>query len=240
MRIRSLITVFVLLLIALPLFSQIYYYRDRSGKLVFTNIPHPKAKRYFSYRYFSGFDLSTSARKRAFLREYGGFIEQISRKYGVDSKLIYSIIEVESDYHPYAVSRKGAKGLMQLLPETARRHGASDVFNPYENIEAGVKHLRYLLDYYHGNLTLALAAYNAGVNAVNRYKGIPPYRETRRYVRKVYSRYLGTSSIPEVDLGRKGRRVSSSRSKGRVYRYLDDKGRICFTNLKPVGRRAKR
>lgn len=238
---KKIFLVFLILLTALSASAQVYYYRERSGRIVFTNLPNSRAKLFpSSYRsYFSSFDLSTSSRKAAFFREYGGFINQVSLQYGIDSKLIYSVIEVESNYRPYAVSRKGAKGLMQLLPETARSHGASDIFDPYTNIEAGVKHLRHLLDYYKGDLTLALAAYNAGVKAVDRSKGLPPYRETRDYVSKVYSRYLGSSSIPEVDLAGRGKGVTSSASGSNktIYRYLDENGRVCFTNIKQAVRK---
>ena len=88
-----------------------------------------------------------------------------------------AVIQVESNYNPKAVSRKGALGLMQLIPSTARRYGVSDPFDPQQNIEGGVRHLRDLLDIFEGDLNLALAGYNAGVNAVSRYGGIPPYRE---------------------------------------------------------------
>jgi hypothetical protein len=237
---KKIFLVFLIFLTTLYASAQVYYYRERSGKIVFTNLPDSRTRLFpSSYRSYFSFDLSSSSRKAAFFREYGGFIDQVSLKYGIDSKLIYSVIEVESNYRPYAVSRKGAKGLMQLLPETARSHGASDIFDPYANIEAGVKHLRHLLDYYKGDLTLALAAYNAGVKAVDRSEGLPPYRETRDYVSKVYSRYLGSSSIPGVDLAGRVKRVASSASGSNktIYRYLDENGRVCFTNIEQAVRK---
>jgi soluble lytic murein transglycosylase-like protein len=96
--------------------------------------------------------------------------------------LIHSVIKVESNYNPFAVSPKGAQGLMQLIPSTARRFGVNDVFNPIQNIEGGAKYLRYLLDLYHENIPLALAAYNAGEGAVAKYGTVPPFSETQNYL----------------------------------------------------------
>ena len=109
----------------------------------------------------------------------GEHIREIAPRYGVSEVLVASIIAVESEYNPRAVSRKGARGLMQLMPETASSLRVDDPFDPRENIEAGVRHLRRLMDLFDNNLPLVIAAYNAGENAVRRYRGIPPYRETR-------------------------------------------------------------
>ncbi|HEY1336648.1 MAG TPA: lytic transglycosylase domain-containing protein [Bryobacteraceae bacterium] len=112
-------------------------------------------------------------------------VEQIAAQHDLPPQLIHSVIKVESNYNPYAVSRKGAFGLMQLIPETARRFGVANVFNPIDNIQGGAKYLKYLLDLYKGNYPLALAAYNAGEAAVARYRGVPPYAETRNYLVQV-------------------------------------------------------
>jgi soluble lytic murein transglycosylase-like protein len=112
-------------------------------------------------------------------------VERIAAQHDLSPQLLHSVIKVESNYNPFAVSSKGALGLMQLVPSTASRFGVADVFNPVENIQGGARYLRYLLDLYHGNYPLALAAYNAGEAAVARYGGVPPYRETQNYVVQV-------------------------------------------------------
>lgn len=120
---------------------------------------------------------------------YAEFISSAAQHHGVDADLIISVITAESKFNPKAVSRKNARGLMQLLPETAFRLGVKNVFDPQENIEAGTKYLRELLDRYNNDLTLALAAYNAGPQRVELYKSVPPYRETISYVRRVQKTY---------------------------------------------------
>ena len=116
---------------------------------------------------------------------------RISHELGMESRLIDALVQVESGYNPRAVSRKGAQGLMQLMPATARRLHVTDPFDPEQNIRAGVRELARLLDYYAGDLTLALAAYNAGQGAVARYQGVPPYRETQNYIVRILSLYTG-------------------------------------------------
>jgi hypothetical protein len=116
-------------------------------------------------------------------------IAAAARGEGVDPALVEAIVAVESEFRSLAVSRKGAMGLMQLMPHTARRYGVSNAFDPRENLTGGIRHLRDLLLLFGGDLPRTLAAYNAGVNAVLMHRGIPPYRETRKYVRQVLARY---------------------------------------------------
>jgi hypothetical protein len=120
-----------------------------------------------------------------------GLVTEIAWEHGLDPRLVHALIEVESGWNPLAVSRRGAMGLMQLMPPTARRLGVTDPFDPEQNLRAGVNELRRLVDRYSGDLPLALAAYNAGEGAIARYGGVPPYRETRGYVRRIMSLYLG-------------------------------------------------
>ncbi len=116
-------------------------------------------------------------------------IDEASQQYGIDPILIQAVIHVESNFDPQALSPKGAQGLMQLMPQTARDLQVSDAFSPKENIVGGTRYLRYLLDMYNQDMSLALAAYNAGPEKVNLYRGIPPYQETRTYVQKVTQIY---------------------------------------------------
>ncbi len=121
-------------------------------------------------------------------------VERIAAQEALPPELIHSVIKVESNYNPFAISRKGALGLMQLVPATARRFGVSDVFDPVENIQGGARYLRYLLDLYDGNYTLALAAYNAGEGAVAKYGDVPPFSETRAYVSLVGKQMSGEAA----------------------------------------------
>jgi soluble lytic murein transglycosylase-like protein len=112
-------------------------------------------------------------------------IDRIAAEQGVEDSLVHSVIRAESNYNPRAVSSKGAQGIMQLIPATAKRFGVDNTFSPQQNVLGGVKYLKFLLDYYHDDYVRAIAAYNAGEAAVDRYNGIPPYAETRNYVYSV-------------------------------------------------------
>ncbi|MFC2158183.1 lytic transglycosylase domain-containing protein [Acidobacteriota bacterium] len=147
--------------------------------------------------------------------KYDSLVRSLSDKHGVSSQLVHSIIKAESNYNPFAVSSKGAKGLMQLMPGTAKDYGVSDVYDPEENIEAGIKHIKFLLTKYSRNLNMALAAYNAGPEAVEKYNGIPPYPETQKYIAKI------NASMNAVLV----------RTNKQIYSYYNESGRLVLTNI---------
>lgn len=147
-------------------------------------------------------------------------IDAAATRHGVDPNLVRAVVKVESNFNPAAVSRKGAIGLMQLMPDTARQLGVANAFDPQQNVDAGVRHLRNLLNNYGGDVRLTLAAYNAGAGAVDRNRGVPPYSETRAYVNKITSLYAGANSGVRV--------LASPKAPIRVFRGAD--GVLTITN----------
>ena len=145
-------------------------------------------------------------------------IEQAASRHQIDPDLVRAIIRVESNYDPYAVSPKGARGLMQLIPATAQRFGVSNAFDPRANLDGGIRYLKYLLGMYGGDLQLALAAYNAGENSVARSRGVPAYRETQNYIRKVAELY----PIRTVTLG--------IPQEPQIVKFVDEFGVVHFSN----------
>jgi len=129
---------------------------------------------------------------------FSAVLSRISTEHGVPLKLVQAIIQVESEGNPKAVSRKGAMGLMQLMPSVLEAYKVEDPFDPLANIDAGVRHLKYLLQEFSGNLSLALAAYNAGPGTVRKYGGIPPFPETHKYLFRVLREYEGKGNDPET------------------------------------------
>jgi soluble lytic murein transglycosylase-like protein len=172
--------------------AQIYVKRDERGVLVLSDQPLGEGALTFEVPKSAGLRVTRAADLSAVAR-YADVIERHASRHHVRPELVRAVIQVESGFNPFARSHKGAMGLMQLMPETAADYGVVDAYNPAENIRAGVAYLRALLDRYSGNEELALAAYNAGPGAVERFgQRVPPYRETRDYVRKVKGRTGGT------------------------------------------------
>ena len=172
-------------LVATPMVAhaQIYSWRDAAGKLVLSDRPKEGGERTFAVG-TTGAIRTTRAAKRN--TTYDPIIAEHSSFHGVRADLVHAVIQAESAFNPMARSIKGAMGLMQLMPATAIAYGVSNAYDPVQNIRAGVAYLRGLLDRYSQNEELALAAYNAGPSAVEKYGGaVPPYRETRNYVSKI-------------------------------------------------------
>lgn len=160
-------------------------------------------------------------------------VDRIARQNQLSPRLVHSVIQAESNYDPNAVSPKGAQGLMQLIPATARRFGVSNVFDPADNIQGGARYLKYLLELYKGDEGLALAAYNAGEGAVSRYGGVPPFPETQSYVAKVRQR-LAADTEPPTPVADPAASVTEPRTSvsGPLYNpireVMDSNGRIHY------------
>ena len=165
--------------------ADIYKYVDEEGVIHFTNVPTDGKFKLFYREKPVHFQSELGLQ----LEKYDHLIFKASEKYNVNYNLIKAVIKAESNFNPQAVSRAGARGLMQLMPKTAYAYQVQDSFEPESNIEGGVRYLRYLLNLFQGDLYLALAGYNAGENAVIKNKGIPPYPETRTYVQRVLRFY---------------------------------------------------
>lgn len=201
--------------------AETYKLTDPDGAVHFTNAPtDPRYQR-------MGFTSGTAA---GWLRlpgeDTGPYVKEIraaAERYGVPIKLVSAVIRAESGFNPRAVSRSGARGLMQLMPATASILGVRNSFDPHENIDGGVRHLRGLIDRFPHSLPLAIAAYNAGEKAVTLYGGIPPYPETQDYVTKVLSFYgapVNGGTTPAT----------------RIYQTVAPDGTVTYTNIPPRGR----
>lgn len=179
--------------------SGIYVCRDNSGNVHFTNLPESGNCVPFSRKR----SLASSSSKQRYgkaYRSYDSYITGYGKQYLIDPNLIKAVIRAESGFDRHAVSRKGAKGLMQLMPATAKELNVRDPFNPRQNIEGGTRYLRHLLDTFNGDLTLALAAYNAGPTLVKRINRVPRIPETENYVKQVLAYYRGYGKGQPIDV----------------------------------------
>jgi len=218
-----------LALCARPANAQITKISDDSGRSFFINANPAPSQLTGSTKSHTNIYLpaetSLTGRSRAAMDVDRDGVEKMIReaaeRHRMDPALVRAVIETESNWNPKAFSHKGAGGLMQLIPTTAQRYGAYDVFDPQQNIDAGVKYLRTLLERYNGNLDLALAAYNAGEGAVDRAHGVPGFRETRNYVQKVQNAYFRPGS---------GRMPDAFVNSHAIHKDVSPEGRIIFTN----------
>ncbi|HEV7966481.1 MAG TPA: lytic transglycosylase domain-containing protein [Candidatus Acidoferrales bacterium] len=222
---------------AVPAQGQIVSYRDDSGKRVFINSNPDYKARPVKVVLPKGFTAlgnvsrttqesfaespEMSAAELANREKIEQMIREVSDRYRVDPALVRAVIQTESNWNSSAISRKGARGLMQLVPGTAQQLGVSNAFDPKQNLDGGVRYLHTLLERYNGDLDKALAAYNAGPGAVDRAGGIPRYRETREYVQKVTDSYFrpGSDRLPRAFEQRRP-----------IYRAVEANGRVVFTN----------
>jgi len=208
-RLIFIVTLTAVLASGITSYADIYKYVDENGVVHFTNIPAGK-----------GYKKIISSRQRhksTIPSHYNKIIHSKSRKYNVEPSLVKAVIKIESDGNSAAVSRKGAMGLMQLMPSTAKEMNVKNPFNPEENIEGGTRYLRYLLDKFNGDLTLALAAYNAGPKTIEKFGGMPPIQETRQYVRQILSIYSGNNSSHEMSTP--------------IYKIIFNDGSVLYTNI---------
>jgi soluble lytic murein transglycosylase len=188
---------------AYPVSADIYQYTDDQGIVHFSNVNVSSGKKFKRIKSGTNDQSASAPEPRRVSREttgisssnmpsaYVDIINSACDRHGIDPALVHAVVKVESDFNPYALSRKGAMGLMQLMPQTAVDLNVRNSFNPHDNIDGGVRYLRYLIDRYEGNLSLALAAYNSGETAVKRWGTIPPFRETQNYVQRILKIYRG-------------------------------------------------
>jgi soluble lytic murein transglycosylase-like protein len=210
--------------------AEIRVIQGKDGKITLTDentsFARRKGKRTPSYKNtVAGITYVSEISPNTIPAKYIAKIKTLSIKYKLNESLITAVARAESGFNPFAVSHKGAVGIMQLMAETAMIYGVFNRYNADENLEAGVKHLKYLYERYNHDVPLALAAYNAGEEAVKKYKGIPPYKETRTYIKRVMN-YMGMSySITDTALT----------AKTRIYQYRTAEGKMVITDTFPAG-----
>jgi Transglycosylase SLT domain/Domain of unknown function (DUF4124) len=212
-----------------PAAAGTFRFEDQTGTTHYTNVPSDPR-----YRRLTGFPASrittanapssTAAGARTPV-PYSELIRVTAERHRLDHRLVEAVVVVESGGNPRAVSRKGAQGLMQLMPQRSLELGVRNPFDPEQNIDGGVRHLRDLLQRFGGDVTLALAAYNAGEEAVRAYQGVPPYAETQEYVRRIRALYSG--------LPGPGKAWAVGQAPQQIYRGVASDGSVSYTNVPP-------
>ncbi len=205
---RYAVFLILLALLPVPAYPDIYRYVDEDGVIHFTDVPMDEEAVVVQREAVQTGSSSSYSR-----REIRRIAEEAARRHSLDPQLVKAVIQVESGWDPFAVSRRGAMGLMQLMPATVKEMGVRNPYDPEENINAGVRYLKALIDRF-GDIELALAAYNAGPKVVERYGAVPPYRETVHYVRDILHRYNGGGAV----------------KKERIFRVVLEDGTVLFTN----------
>lgn len=224
------------LLVATPVDAGTFRYDDGAGVVHYTNVPADPRYRplppFADSRARSTLPNQAIAHRWRALAPFADLIRATADRYRVDHRLVEAVILVESAANPRAVSRKGAQGLMQLMPQRSAELGVRNPFDPRENVDGGVRHLRDLLQRFAGNVTLALAAYNAGEEAVRVYQGVPPYPETQDYVRRIRALYTGLEGP--------GAPWAAGQTPQQIYRDVAGDGSVTYTNVPPLPGRTLR
>jgi len=206
---------FLILFLVFSLQAEIIVKQDKNGKIIVSNRASKNPlKKDVKFRNFSGSSLIPPT--------YLTKIKRLSKKFQLREDLIIGVARAESSFNPYAVSRKGAVGIMQLMQETALQYGVTNRFNIDQNLEGGIKHLRYLYKKYQKNIPLTLAAYNAGEEAVKKYRGVPPYPETKNFIRKVMK-----------FMGMRYSKSTNTKIKKKLYMYTTKTGKVIITDSLP-------
>ncbi len=216
--IRKILLSLLFILMIGNLYSELIIKQAKDGRIVVTNRPDVI---FTKSRVKASFITSSPAMDVPFI--YKKKVGELALKYGLSEKLILAVIKAESDFNVYAKSKKGAAGLMQLMKDTAIKYGVSNRYDAQQNLEAGIKHLKYLYEKYNGDLNLTVAAYNAGEGAVKKYNGVPPYKETKNYIKRV-RKFMGLSYSTNY----------VSKVKTKIFKYFTSDGRIVVSDTPPV------